>query len=205
LAFAVQTAPPAAKTVAQAVSDSQAWGVRLAFVWFLVTAVLLVRMTWARWLLRRFRRQQLRVGQTAIRQHVDRLAVRLNLRRRVEVLASPGLAAPIAFGFLRPVIVVPASFADDFDTRQQEAMLAHEVAHLAAADPAWQLLADLAAVLLWWHPLVWWTRRCWREAGELAADEACLLVPDGADTLARCLVVVARRITVSNERRHALG
>ena len=73
-------------------------------------------------------------------------------------------------------------------------MLAHEVAHLAAGDPLWQLLADLAAVLLWWHPLVWWARRQWRAAGELAADEACLLVPQGADTLAACLVVLARRL-----------
>ena len=203
LAVVVTTTPPAARTVAQAASWSQPWGVRLAFIWFLVAAVLLIRMAWARWLLQRFRRQQRRVGQAVLQQRVDQLAARLNLRRRVEVLASPGLAAPIAFGFLRPVIVVPASFTDDFDTRQQEAMLAHEVAHLAARDPLWQLLADLAAVLLWWHPLVWWTRRRWRKAGELAADEACLLVPDGADTLAACLVVVARRMSTASRPRLA--
>ena len=151
-------------------------------------------MAWARWLLQRFRQRQLRVDQAAVRQRVDRLAGRLGVGRRVDILASSRLAAPIAFGVLRPVIVLPAGFVDDFDARQQEAMLAHEVAHLAAGDPLWQLLADLAAVLLWWHPLVWWARRQGRAAGELAADEACLLVPQGADTLAACLVVLARRL-----------
>jgi hypothetical protein len=63
-----------------------------------------------------------------------------------------------------------------------------------AGDPAGQWLADLAGVLLWWHPLVWWAGRQWRAAGELAADEACLLVPRGADTLAACLVMLARRL-----------
>jgi hypothetical protein len=156
--------------------------------------VLLVRMTWARWLLERFRRQQRRMDQPVVRQQVDRLAVRLGITRRVEILTSPRLAAPIAFGYFRPVIALPAGFAEDFDDCQREAMLAHEVAHLASGDSGWQLLADLAAVVLWWHPLVWWMRRRWRAASELAADEACLLVPRGADALAACLVILARRL-----------
>jgi beta-lactamase regulating signal transducer with metallopeptidase domain len=166
----------------------------LFLVWGLGAMVLLVRMTWARWLLERFRRQQRRMDQPVVRQQVDRLAARLGITRRIEILTSPRLAAPIAFGFFRPVIALPAGFAEDFDDCQREAMLAHEVAHLASGDSGWQLLADLAAIMLWWHPLVWWLRRRWRAASELAADEACLLVPRGADALAACLVILARRL-----------
>ena len=152
-----------ATAASQTVSGHDDWGACLTFVWVLGAAVLLARMTWSRWLLQRFRQRQLRVEQAAIRQRVNRLAGRLGVGRRVNILASPWLAAPIAFGFLRPAVVLPVSFVDDFDARQQEAMLAHEVAHLAAGDPLWQLLADLAAVLLWWHPLVWWARSQWRQ------------------------------------------
>jgi beta-lactamase regulating signal transducer with metallopeptidase domain len=176
--------PPGADTV----------GCVLFLVWGLGAMVLLVRMTWARWLLERFRRQQRRMDQPVVRLQVDRLAARLGIGRRVEILTSPRLAAPIAFGYFRLVIALPAGFSEDFDDCQREAMLAHEVAHLASGDSGWQLLADLAAVVLWWHPLVWWMRRRWRAASELAADEACLLVPRGADALAACLVILARRL-----------
>lgn len=190
-----QTADARSVTAASpTASGSDCWGPGLTSVWLLGAAILLARMAWSRWRLQRFRRRLVRVEQAGVRQRVDRLAGRLGVRRRVEVLASPRLAAPIAFGFWRPVIVLPAGFAEDFDACQQDAMLAHELAHLAAADPLWQLLADLAAVLFWWHPLVWWARRRERAAGELAADEASLLVPHGADTLAACLVMLARRL-----------
>ena len=54
-------------------------------------------------------------------------------------------------------------------------MLAHELAHLAGNDPAWYLLADILAAALWWHPLIWWSRRQLHAQSELAADEASLL------------------------------
>ena len=73
-------------------------------------------------------------------------------------------------------------------------MLAHELAHLAAGDPAWQLLANLLCMLAWWHPLAWYLRHRLRAAGEAAADEASLLVPDGPGVLAACLVAMGRRL-----------
>jgi len=175
-------------------ADVDTVGCVFLLAWSFGAVVLLVRMVWARWLLEQFRRQQRCVDQPAIRQQIDRLAVQLGFARRVEILTSPRLAAPIAFGYFRPVIALPANFAEDFDDCQREAMLAHEVAHLASGDSWWQLLAELAAVVLWWHPCVWWMRRRWRAASELAADEACLLVPQGADALAACLVLLARRL-----------
>ncbi|MCL4201937.1 MAG: hypothetical protein KJ000_05540 [Pirellulaceae bacterium] len=175
-------------------ADVDTVGCVFLLAWSFGAVVLLVRMVWARWLLEHFRRQQRCVDQPAIRQQIDRLAVQLGFARRVEILTSPRLAAPIAFGYFRPVIALPANFAEDFDDCQREAMLAHEVAHLASGDSWWQLLAELAAVVLWWHPCVWWMRRRWRAASELAADEACLLVPQGADALAACLVLLARRL-----------
>lgn len=175
-------------------SRDDSWDVGLGVVWSLVAAFLLTRLAGTRWRLQRFRHRQRRLDHAGLQQRVEQLAGRLRLRRRIDLLESPCLAGPIAFGVVRPVIALPTGFLNDFDLRQQDAMLAHELAHLAAGDPVWQLLADIAAALLWWHPLVWSARRQWRSAGELAADEASLLVPQGADTLAACLVEQARRM-----------
>jgi hypothetical protein len=73
-------------------------------------------------------------------------------------------------------------------------MLVHELAHLSAGDPAWQGVADLVAAALWWHPLVWWSRRRLEAASEASADEASLVVANGPTVLAECLVQLGGRL-----------
>src|SRR6185503_14478821 len=101
-----------------------------------------------------------------------------------------GLPGPIAFGIFHPGISLPPNFSEKFSIAQQEAMLAHELAHLAAGDPLWQLLADLSVALFWWHPAAWWARHQLRMACEGAADEASLLIENGPHALAECLVTL---------------
>jgi Zn-dependent protease with chaperone function len=121
------------------------------------------------------------------------LTRRLGLRRRVRVVVGRRLAGPIALGVFRPTVRLPDGFSAELDDAQQEAVLAHELGHLAAHDPAWHLLADLVTAALWWHPLAWWSRRRFQLASESAADETCLLLADGPLVLAGCLVALAGR------------
>src|SRR5207249_6320044 len=108
---------------------------------------------------------------------------------------SARLGGPIVFGVFRPVIALPGDFAERFNLAQQEAVLAHELAHLASGDPVWYGLANWASAILWWHPLVWWVRRQLHSASEQAADEASLLVVDGPVVLAECLAEMGARLT----------
>jgi tetratricopeptide (TPR) repeat protein/Zn-dependent protease with chaperone function len=105
------------------------------------------------------------------------------------------LRTPIAFGLFLPSIALPADFTRRFSHAEQDAMLAHELAHLAARDPLWYLLADVLCALLWWHPLVWWARSQLHTASELSADEASLFVEGGPQSLAGCLVRLAGELT----------
>ncbi len=117
------------------------------------------------------------------------------------MLVSDKLAGPIAFGALRPGVGLPADFWTAHSRAEQDAMLIHELAPHAARDPLWLALADLLLTALWWHPLVWWARRQFRDASEAAADEASLVVEDGPTVLAGCLVTLAARL----QRRGVLG
>jgi beta-lactamase regulating signal transducer with metallopeptidase domain len=132
---------------------------------------------------------------------VDSVARKLGVMRRVRVSETRGLAGPIAFGIFRPGISLPEGFVGRFTHEQQNAMLAHELAHLAARDPFWHALADAVTAVLWWHPLAWLAKRELRTASEAAADEASLVVENGPIVLAECLVEVGRRLT----RTHSLG
>ena len=136
---------------------------------------------------------------------VDAIACSLKISRRVRIVESRRLVSPIAFGLLRPTIGLPLNFWQRFSGVKQEAMLTHELAHLAAHDPFWYMMADLAVAAFWWHPAVWWMRRQLQFSSELAADEASLMSIDGPRVLAECLVEMGAQLAkpVSGQLRVA--
>jgi beta-lactamase regulating signal transducer with metallopeptidase domain len=163
-------------------------------LWLAGATLVMARACAARVLLAWFRRHRRRIADAMLTKLIRSLAAQLSYRRAVEVIEAGALLTPAAFGILRPTLALPARFCLEFTPQQQEAMLAHELAHLALRDPAWQLFADLATALFWWHPLAWWARRQFRAACELAADEASAVVADGPEVLAACLVDLGNRL-----------
>ncbi|MGE0609164.1 MAG: M56 family metallopeptidase [Pirellulales bacterium] len=182
----VQDSQPAVKNIPQ-------WPLA---VWGLGAAFCLLRwcIGWLR--LRHLVRRAMPVD-PACQRRAAGLASRLHLKGGFRLLALPGLAGPVAFGIRRPTVGLPVGFQQQFSPAEQDAILAHELAHLAAGDPAWRLLADIAAALWWWQPLAWWSRGKLDAASEAVADEASLLLDDGPQTLAACLVSVGQTLLQS--------
>jgi beta-lactamase regulating signal transducer with metallopeptidase domain len=166
----------------------------LGLVWMTGASVVLGRVLFSRIAFGMLWWKRRQVADAGLLNSAEKLAKLLNIRRRVRLLESPRFSGPIAFGIFKPMIGLPAGFAVKFNLAQRETMLAHELAHLAARDPAWYLLADLLAGALWWHPLVWWSRARMHAESELAADEASLLVANGPAVLAECLVELGARL-----------
>jgi hypothetical protein len=91
---------------------------------------------------------------------------------------------------MRPVIVLNARAVEA--SGEAEAIIAHELAHVARMDWVKLLLARFATALFWFNPLVWLLAREAHQLREEAADDAVL----GADIVdtdyAELLVGVAR-------------
>jgi beta-lactamase regulating signal transducer with metallopeptidase domain len=166
----------------------------LWLVWAFGTFLVAGRACVGRCLFALFRSRRRPVTDQKILEQAQALSRKLGMKRQVRLVESARLKGPIAFGLVRPTIGLPVDFAERFDDASQSAILAHELAHLAAHDTFWHALADMAAALLWWHPAVWWTRRQLRLTSELAADEASLLVADGPSVLAKCLLELGVRL-----------
>ena len=128
---------------------------------------------------------------------VDRLRTQMGLRP-IRVAVLPMNSGPMAFGVLRPTVAIPADFERRFSPAQQQAILAHELGHLATRDPMWLLIADAVCAMAWWHPGVWWARQQFVSAAELCADEAARLVPDGPVALAEALVAFGRELATAD-------
>jgi len=99
------------------------------------------------------------------------------------------IATPIAFGWLRPEICLPARVAELGDASLR-AMIAHEIAHLRRGDPAAMWLAAALQALFPWQVLLFVARRRWARLVELRCD-AIAAGHSSATAVARCLLDVA--------------
>lgn len=167
----------------------------IALVWLIGACVIAIRILVGRITFFLFRRRFRPLDDADLQERVHKLANRVGVRGTIHLAESRRLTGPVAFGSLKRTIALPSDFLREFNPAQQDAMLAHELAHLAAGDSAWQLFSDCVVALLWWHPLVWWMKRQLLTAAESAADEASRLVANGPNALAECLVALGGRLT----------
>ncbi len=166
----------------------------MAAVWLTGAVLVLAWLVGGRVAAWRFRRQCTHYTDETVLAQLASLKTTFGMRWTIAVLTSSRIAAPVVLSGRRPALVLPPGFPRDFDVRQREAVLAHELAHLVARDAAWQAAALVLCALLWWHPLVWWLRGQLRAAHEARADEASLLLPDGPRILAEALVLLGQRL-----------
>jgi beta-lactamase regulating signal transducer with metallopeptidase domain len=102
---------------------------------------------------------------------VRQLSVRLSLRRPASVALSALAQTPMAIGWLRPMVLLPAAILTGLTPAQLEGILAHELAHIRRRDYLVNLFQVLAETLLFYHPAVWWISRRVRLEREQCCDE----------------------------------
>lgn len=100
-----------------------------------------------------------------------KLSKRLGVKRAVRLCESVSVEVPIVIGFLKPVILVPASALVGLSAPQLESLLAHELAHIRRHDFLFNLLQSIVETLLFFHPAVWWASRRMRVEREHCCDD----------------------------------
>ncbi|UOR05648.1 M48 family metalloprotease [Hymenobacter aerilatus] len=120
------------------------------------------------------------------------LAQRAGLQRPVQLLESARVKAPLVVGHLQPVILLPLGTVTGLSQTYMEAILAHELAHIARRDYLMNLLQSVAEILFFYHPAVWFMTACLRTERENCCDDmAITLVGGNPLTLARALAALA--------------
>ncbi len=123
-------------------------------------------------------------------QALTRARRRIGLTKSTALLASREIASPVSWGVLQPKILLNT---DAVAARPDaDAIIAHELAHVARADWAKLVLARVSVALFWFNPFAWQLAREAHQLREEAADDA-VLAADVEDTAyARLLVSAAR-------------
>lgn len=123
------------------------------------------------------------------------------LRRQknpVQVRVSDRIAAPLTYGLLRPVILLPKTM----DLSDEEALLCvltHEEVHIRRLDGLLKLLLTAALCIHWFNPAVWLLYILANRDMELRCDEAVVrrLGEDRRELYALTLIRMAERQSMS--------
>ncbi|HEY4841323.1 MAG TPA: M56 family metallopeptidase [Terriglobales bacterium] len=149
------------------------WNVVAVEIYLAIAFFLLVRILVGFWLGRRLRRASRIICETRI---IARFASRTRatgLSFTPQAAESEFISVPVTMGVLRPVILLPANWRD-WDDAKLDAVIAHEVSHVARRDTLTQRLALLHCAIFWFSPLAWWLNRQLADLMERASDEAAL-------------------------------
>ncbi|MBI2948409.1 MAG: PD40 domain-containing protein, partial [Verrucomicrobia bacterium] len=102
-------------------------------------------------------------------------ASKLGIAAAPEVRVSKEVGCPVIWCWhKRPLLVIPAAALPSRGTLDWEGLFCHELAHWKRRDHLAELFAEIAAMILPWQPLVWWSRTRLSHLADAVCDEWAL-------------------------------
>jgi beta-lactamase regulating signal transducer with metallopeptidase domain/peptidoglycan/xylan/chitin deacetylase (PgdA/CDA1 family) len=132
----------------------------------------------------------------SLREMSKRLCVQLQISRFVRVCESALVEVPTVIGWLRPVVLLPATALTGLTAEQLRALIAHELAHVRRHDYLVNLIQSAVEILLFYHPAVWWASGIVRKEREHACDDMAVAACGGD------AIIYARALARVEETRH---
>jgi TonB family protein len=186
-----ETSALLSERIAVALNHALPW---VLLAWFAGVIFFAVRLNVGLLVARRMRSVATTAAPAELQHAFDALRRRLGIARAVRLMHSALVQVPTVIGWLRPVVLVPASCLTGLSAMQIEAILAHELAHIRRHDYLVSVLQSVIETVLFYHPAVWWVSKQVRRERECCCDELAVAV--GGDRLA-----YARALSALEERR----
>ena len=98
----------------------------------------------------------------------------MGIHRDIPVYSTAFLKSPIIVGLLKPCIYLPIHLISDYNESDMRYMLLHELQHYKHHDAIGSFLMNLAGVVYWFNPLVWYALKEMRNDREVACDTSVL-------------------------------
>ena len=95
------------------------------------------------------------------------------LKRSLSIRQTETIAAPLSYGVIRPVILMPKN-TEWKNIYQLRYVLEHEYVHIRRLDMLTKLIMIAAVCIHWFNPLVWVAAHFHKEDCELFCDEAVI-------------------------------
>ncbi len=156
------------------------------------------------WQLRRLLRTSVPAQDTRLSAHLGWIVEEFGITRAVEIRQSFLAGVPLTWGWLKPVVLLPADAAT-WDDERLDAALRHELGHVLHHDACTRWLATLVCALWWPLPWVWLAAKRWRLEQEKACDDLVLRAGAPAEGYAMQLLQAARTLSPESSAAMAMA
>ncbi len=171
---------------------------QIVLIWLIGAILFAVRLLGGFYLLERMKRRAVVVEDCWNKLLVD-IKSKLNISRKVLLNYSTDVASPAVMGLVRPVVLVPIGFFSGLTSKQVEAVLAHELAHIKRHDFAVNLVQSVMEVILFFNPFVWWISYEIKRERENCCDDIAVSVSKDSKEYAEALLHLGGRPNLAGD------
>ncbi len=121
----------------------------------------------------------------------------MKIKRNIPVYSTAYLKSPVIAGLFRPCIYLPIHLVSDFNAADIRYILLHELQHYRHKDALAVFFMNLASVLYWFNPLVWFALKEMRNDREISCDISVLKILEESEYInyGNTLINLAEKIS----------
>ena len=121
------------------------------------------------------------------------------ITKNIPIYSTAYLKSPVIVGFWKPLIYLPIHLISDDNETDIRYMLLHELQHYKHKDGIANVLMNLAGIIYWFHPLVWYALKEMHNDREVACDSSVLNLLESEDYVAygNTLIKFAEKISLT--------
>ncbi len=105
---------------------------------------------------------------------IEKIKNRLGISRSIKALRSTVVKVPMVLGYIKPILLLPASFFTGLSGPELEAVITHELAHIMRHDYILNIIQSVIETLFFFHPAVWMISKTIRDEREHCCDDLAI-------------------------------
>jgi beta-lactamase regulating signal transducer with metallopeptidase domain len=146
----------------------------IVIAWFLGVEFFTMRLIGGFWMVMKIRRSPKMALSEEWMDFVEMIREQMPFKQAVRIAESAVATVPMVVGWLKPLILLPIGTINNMSASQVEAIIAHELAHIAGKDYLFNALQTIAEVFFYYHPAIWWISAVIRAERENRCDDAAV-------------------------------
>ncbi|MBO5209379.1 MAG: BlaR1 family beta-lactam sensor/signal transducer [Lachnospiraceae bacterium] len=149
-------------------------GYVLLGIWIVGMLAMMILVIKSSLCLRNLEKSALPLQNPEVRRLYNHCLEEMKIHRNIPVYSTAFLKSPIIVGLLKPCIYLPIHLISDYKESNIRYMLLHELQHYKHHDAIASYLMNLAGMIYWFNPLVWYALKEMRNDREIACDTSVL-------------------------------
>lgn len=174
-------------------------GYLLLGIWIVGILAMIIMVIKSSLRLRALEKSALPLQNPEVRRLYHHCMEEMGIRRDIPVYSTAFLKSPIIVGLLKPCIYLPIHLISDYNESDMRYMLLHELQHYKHKDAIASYLMNIAGVVYWFNPLVWYALKEMRNDREVACDTSVLkmLEEDAYEDYGNTLINFAEKVSLT--------